>query len=56
MDTKRLEEIRSRINEYRLHEHDAYAYDPGEIAAVRDLKNNAPEDIEFLLSQLNAKP
>ncbi len=51
----KIEEIRKRAEEFRLHENDAYAYVEEEIDAVRDLKTNAIGDIEFLLAQLDAK-
>ena len=55
MDEKtkqRIEEIRKRLEEYKKHEGDPYAYYPEEIRAVRELKTHAPEDIEFLLNEV----
>jgi len=55
MDEKtkqRIEEIRKRLEEYKTHKNDPYAYYPEEIKAVRELKSHAPEDIEFLLNEV----
>jgi hypothetical protein len=50
---KRVAEIRRRLKEFRKHENDAFAYSEGEIPAVRIMRNHAPEDIEFLLTEID---
>ncbi len=50
-----LEEIRKRLEEYKEHCNDPYAYDRGEIKAVRELRSHAPEDIEFLLNEITRR-
>ena len=55
MDEKtkqRIEEIQKRLNEYKIHKNDPYAYYPEEIKAVREMRDHAAEDIEFLLNEL----
>ena len=44
----RTAEIQNRLNEYRKHKDDPYAYSDGEIDAVRELREHAARDIEFL--------
>lgn len=58
METKlqaRINEIRTRIEEYHKHEYDSYAYNPEEIDAIREVKAHAVKDIEFLLALLDQK-
>jgi hypothetical protein len=55
MDEKikqRIEEIRKRLEEYQRHKNDPYAYYPEEIKAVREIRDHAAEDIEFLLNEV----
>jgi len=54
-NARRIQLIRNRLAEYHKHEKDPYAYDKGEIEAVRELHFHANEDIEFLLRQLDKK-
>lgn len=42
--------IVNRLEEYKKHCNDPYAYYPEEIDAIRELKQHAAEDIEFLLN------
>lgn len=49
---QRLEEIRTRLAEYNEHYSDPYDYDLREITAIRELENNAPDDIGFLLGEI----
>lgn len=49
---QRLREIRIRLNEYNKHCNDPYDLDLREISAVHKLENNAPQDIEFLLEEI----
>lgn len=61
MDEKKLfreavqkhKEIKNRLEEYKKHKNDLYSYYPEEIKAVRELRDNASEDIEFLLDILD---
>ncbi len=46
---KRIEAIRHRLDEYRKHCNDPYAYYLREIPAVRTFDENAVEDVAFLL-------
>lgn len=50
-----LNGIKNRLKEYREHENDAYDFDPGETKAIKDLQNNAADDIEFLLKLLSTE-
>lgn len=50
-----LNGIKNRLKEYREHENDAYDFDPGETKAVKNLQNNAADDIEFLLKLLSTE-
>lgn len=51
----KINEIRRRITEYHKHKNDPFAYHEGEISAVREVRENAVQDIEFLLSLLDKK-
>lgn len=51
-DAFRLGQIHRRLEEYEKHRHEPYSYDEKEIKEVRELHNNASEDIKFLLSLL----
>lgn len=53
MDAKgqaRVDEIRRRLDKYNQHKNDPYAFDIDEIDEIREFKNNAPEDLAFLLA------
>jgi len=52
-EKERLEVIRKRLEAYKEHCNDAYAYFEEEIEAVRELRYHAPEDIEFLLKKVD---
>ena len=49
---QQLKEIRVRLNEHREHYNDSYDFDLGEIPAIRELEKNAPQDIKFLLEEI----
>ena len=49
---QRIEEIQKRLDEYRKHKNDPYAYYHEEIKAVREMHENAVKDIEFLLNEV----
>lgn len=51
----RIREIHKRIKEYHKHENDPYVFFPEEINAIREVKDHAIKDIEFLLALLDQK-
>lgn len=49
---QQLKKIRIRLKEYKKHCNDPYDFDLREIPAVHELENNAPQDIELLLKEI----
>jgi len=48
----KLKAIEQRLIDYDKHKNEPFAYYHGEIKAVRELIEHAPEDIRFLLCEL----
>ncbi len=47
-----VQTITNRLERYKKHCNDPYTYHPEEIDAIRELKEHAAEDIEFLLNEI----
>lgn len=50
---RELDKIRKRLNDYRKHRNDSFAYYPDEIKEVKELRTHADKDIAFLLDLID---